>query len=89
MPSKIFIEDIDGDGTLDANWMFLGGGKFDWWRVRAAPLKRGTPMTKLDMLNARRAEKFAALSALVARDLGYGELSHLSEEDRNHGWPSR
>ena len=41
-------------------------------------------MTKLDMLNAQRAEKFAALCALVARDLGYGELQHLSEEDRNH-----
>ena len=41
-------------------------------------------MAKLDMLNAQRAEKFAALCALVARDLGYGELQHLSEEDRNH-----
>ena len=41
-------------------------------------------MTKLDMLNAQRAEKFAALCALVAGDLGYGELQHLSEEDRNH-----
>ena len=41
-------------------------------------------MTKLDMLNAQRAEKFAALCALVARDLGYGELQYLSEEDRNH-----
>ena len=41
-------------------------------------------MTKLDMLNAQRAEKFAALCALVARDLGYGELQHLSEKDRNH-----
>jgi hypothetical protein len=41
-------------------------------------------MTKLDMLNAQWAEKFAALCALVARDLGYGELQHLSEEDRNH-----
>ena len=41
-------------------------------------------MTKLDMLNAQRAEKFAALCALVARDLGYGELQDLSEEDRNH-----
>jgi hypothetical protein len=41
-------------------------------------------MTKLDMLNAQRAEKFAALCVLVARDLGYGELQHLSEEDRNH-----
>ena len=41
-------------------------------------------MTKLDMLNAQRAEKFAALCALVARDLGYGELQYLSEEDRTH-----
>lgn len=41
-------------------------------------------MTKLDMLNAQRAEKFAALCVLVARELGYGELQHLSEEDRNH-----
>ena len=41
-------------------------------------------MTKLDMLNAQRAEKFAALCVLVARDLGYGELQHLSEENRNH-----
>jgi|SRR6516162_2125746 hypothetical protein len=41
-------------------------------------------MTKLDMLNAQRAEKFTALCALVARDLGYGELPDLSEADRNH-----
>ena len=41
-------------------------------------------MTKLDMLNAQRAKKFTALCALVARDLGYGELPDLSEADRNH-----
>ena len=41
-------------------------------------------MTKIDMLNAQRAEKFTALCALVARDLGYGELPQLSEVDRNH-----
>jgi len=41
-------------------------------------------MTKIGMLNAQRAEKFTALCALVAGDLGYGELQHLSEEDRNH-----
>jgi hypothetical protein len=53
--------------------------------VRAAAIKTGEfPMTKLNVLNARRAEKFAAICALVARDLGYGELSILSEEDRNH-----
>jgi hypothetical protein len=41
-------------------------------------------MTKIDMLNAQRAEKFTALCALVARDLGYGELPQLSEVDRDH-----
>jgi len=41
-------------------------------------------MTKLDMLNAKRAEKFSALCALVARDLGYGDLPDLSEKDRNY-----
>ena len=41
-------------------------------------------MTKLDMLNAQRAKKFTALCALVARDLGYGELPDLSKADRNH-----
>jgi hypothetical protein len=41
-------------------------------------------MTRLDMLNAQRADKFAALCALVARNLGYGELPDLSEEDRIH-----
>jgi hypothetical protein len=41
-------------------------------------------MTKLDVLNAQRAEKFAAICALVARDLGYDELPCLSEEDQNH-----
>jgi hypothetical protein len=44
----------------------------------------GLLMTKLDMLNAQRAEKFAALCALVARDLGYGELPDVSEAARNH-----
>ena len=41
-------------------------------------------MTKIDMLNNQRAEKFTALCALVARDLGYGELPQLSEVDRTH-----
>jgi len=41
-------------------------------------------MTKLDRLNIQRAEKFAAICALVARDLDYGELEYLSEEDLNH-----
>jgi hypothetical protein len=58
-------------------------GKIRLVARRAAPQNGGLPMTKLDMLNAQRAEKFAALCVLVARDLGYGELQHLSEEDRN------
>ena len=41
-------------------------------------------MTKLNMLNALRAEKFDAIYALVARTLGYGELPCLSEEDQGH-----
>jgi hypothetical protein len=41
-------------------------------------------MMKLDILNAQRAEKFTALCALVARDLGYGELPDVSEAARNH-----
>ena len=40
-------------------------------------------MTKLEVLFAEKAEKFAAICALVARELGYGELSTISEEDRN------
>src|SRR6476646_10512918 len=44
----------------------------------------GLPMTKIDMLNAQRAEKFTALCVLVARDLGDREVSHLSEVDRDH-----
>ena len=35
---KIFIDDIDADGTLTAKWCF-GVGKFDWWRVRATTKK--------------------------------------------------
>jgi hypothetical protein len=40
-------------------------------------------MTKLEVLYAQKAEKFAAICALVARELGYGGLSTISEEDRN------
>ena len=40
-------------------------------------------MTKLEVLSAQKAEKFTAICALVARELGYGELSTISEEDRN------
>ena len=40
-------------------------------------------MTKLEVLSAQKAEKFTAICALVAREIGYGELSTISEEDRN------
>ena len=46
--------------------------------------KRGTSHDETRHAQCPKAEKFAALCALVARDLGYGELQHLSEEDRNH-----
>ena len=40
-------------------------------------------MTKLEMLYAQKAEKFAAICALVARELGYAERATMNEEDRN------
>jgi hypothetical protein len=40
-------------------------------------------MTKLELLCAQKAEKFASICSLVARELGYGELSILSEADRD------
>jgi hypothetical protein len=63
---------------------YLDVGGNDWWRVGYHQKRGDFSMTKLDMLNAQRAEKFNAICALVARDLGYGELAYLSEEDRNH-----
>ena len=39
-------------------------------------------MTKLELLYAQKSEKFGELCALVARELGYGELSTLSVEHR-------
>ena len=40
-------------------------------------------MTKLELLCAQKAEKFALICSLVARELGYGELSTISEADRD------
>jgi hypothetical protein len=39
-------------------------------------------MTKLELLYTQKSEKFDQLCALAARELGYGELSTLSVEDR-------
>jgi hypothetical protein len=39
-------------------------------------------MTKLELLYAQKSEKFDQLCAVAARELGYGELSALSVEDR-------
>jgi hypothetical protein len=39
-------------------------------------------MTKLELLYAQKSEKFGQLCAVAARELGYGELSALSVEDR-------
>jgi hypothetical protein len=48
------------------------------------PPKRGDiSVTKLEMLYAQKAEKFAAICALVARELGYAERATMNEEDRN------
>jgi hypothetical protein len=42
----------------------------------------GSEMTKLEFLYAQKSEKFCQLCAVAARELGYGELSALSVEDR-------
>jgi hypothetical protein len=39
-------------------------------------------MTKLELLYTQKSEKFSQVCALAARELGYGELSTLSVEDR-------
>jgi hypothetical protein len=39
-------------------------------------------MTKLELLYAQKSEKFCEVCAVAARELGYGELSTLSVEDR-------
>ena len=39
-------------------------------------------MTKLELLYAQKSEKFSHVCALAARELGYGELSTLSVDDR-------
>jgi len=39
-------------------------------------------MTKLELLYAQKSEKFGELCAVAARELGYGELSALSIENR-------
>ena len=40
-------------------------------------------MTKLELLYAEKIKKFDEICALVARELGYGELSTMNGEDRN------
>ena len=40
-------------------------------------------MTKLELLYAQKSEKFAQLCAVAARQLGYGELSALSVDERS------
>ena len=39
-------------------------------------------MTKLELLYAQKSEKFGEVCAVAARELGYGEPSTLSVEDR-------
>jgi hypothetical protein len=39
-------------------------------------------MTKLEVLYVQKSAKFGELCAVAARELGYGELSALSPEDR-------
>ena len=39
-------------------------------------------MTKLELLYAQKSEKFGEVCAVAARELGYGDLSTWSVEDR-------
>jgi hypothetical protein len=49
----------------------------------ATERKENLAMKKLEALSAQRAEKFAGICALVARELGFGELSTMRDEVRN------
>jgi len=40
-------------------------------------------MTKLELLYAQKTKKFDEICALVARELGYDELSTMNGEGRN------
>ena len=40
-------------------------------------------MYKLDQLYAEKEKKFAEICALLARELGFGEIAKLGAEDRN------
>jgi hypothetical protein len=49
------------------------------------PTKEGIgAMSKLDQLSAEKGKKFDEICALVARELGYGELATIDAADRNH-----
>jgi hypothetical protein len=65
--------------TLFGDW----GGSAEWWWLQLPPPNWGKAMTKLELLNAQKAEKFASICSLVAREFGYGELSTISEADRD------
>jgi hypothetical protein len=41
-------------------------------------------MTKLDQLHLEKSKKFADICALVACELGYGELATIKSEARHH-----
>jgi hypothetical protein len=41
-------------------------------------------MTKLDQLHLEKSKKFAEICALVACELGYGELAAIKSEARHH-----
>src|ERR1044072_1097739 len=55
------------------------------WRKCCCRQKRGVgAMTKLDQLHLEKSKKFAEICALVACELGYGELAAIKSEARHH-----
>jgi len=52
--------------------------------VMLPPEKGVGAMTKLDQLHLEKSKKFAEICALVACELGYGELATIESEARHH-----
>src|SRR5262245_42913136 len=54
------------------------------WRKMLPPERGVGAMIKLDQLHLEKSKKDAENCALVARELGYGELATIKSEARHH-----
>ena len=62
----------------------LGSDEAPMAEVMLPPVKGVGAMTKLDQLHLEKSKKFADICALVACELGYGELATIKSEARHH-----